>query len=204
MAKPPPTRPHIGINPSHRFSSYSTFEWAEDDAWDSASDSESQPKASNTGATRTIVKSSTIVATTPPQPIPHKAGRGSSGSSSSFSYTQVQVPSPSSEPSTHEPHSFKNGWTIISEEGEPVEPADNDGLGNSKRTQAKSVNRQDNTGNAIESGLTKLKLGADTVRKDALQTVEGVHLVVDSSFNSMFMSSRSSISSAPAETRGRL
>jgi len=178
MARPPPTRPHIGINPSHRFSSYSTFEWAEDDAWDSASDSESQSKPSNTNSSRTTVKPSTIVATTPPQPIPQKAGRGSSGSSSSFSYTQVQVPSPSSDPSQHEPHSFKNGWTIISEEGEPVEPVDNDGLGNSRQTQTKTINRKDNAEGVVESGLAKLKLGVDSVRQDALHIVEGMSLSI--------------------------
>ncbi|KAG9316616.1 hypothetical protein JVU11DRAFT_2670 [Chiua virens] len=38
-ARPPPARPHIGIHPS--FNASSNMDWAEDDVWDSASDSES-------------------------------------------------------------------------------------------------------------------------------------------------------------------
>ena len=41
-ARPPPARPHIGLNPTTKFSSYAVNnDWGEDDAWDSASDSES-------------------------------------------------------------------------------------------------------------------------------------------------------------------
>lgn len=105
-ARPPPARPHIGLNPSHRFSSYSVSEWAEDDAWDSGSDSEA---ASASVWKRTGTRASS--STTAPKPVPRPALNHSS-STLAFSYTHVNAPSPSSYPPRPEQPS-KNGWTIV-------------------------------------------------------------------------------------------
>ncbi|KAH9951534.1 rab-GTPase-TBC domain-containing protein [Amylocystis lapponica] len=103
-ARPPPARPHIGINPSSRFSSYAVTDWAEDDAWDSASDSES-PGASYKRA------NARGPSTTAPKPVP-KPVLNTSSSTLAFSYTHVHAPSPSSYPTRHE-QPTKHGWTIV-------------------------------------------------------------------------------------------
>ena len=109
MPHPPPARPHIGLNP--RLSSFGSSEWAEDDAWDSASDSESP---NHTPASSSWNKPKSLSA---PKHVP-KPTRNSSSSSSTlaFSYTHVQLPSPSSYPPRPEslhPQSSKNGWTLV-------------------------------------------------------------------------------------------
>ncbi|KZT10679.1 RabGAP/TBC [Laetiporus sulphureus 93-53] len=111
-ARPPPARPHIGLNPSHRFSSYSIADWAEDDAWDSGSDSESP---SNTGWSRSKQGSSTAATatTTAPKPVPRPILNNSS-STLAFSYTHVSHPSPSSYPPKQDLQPSKHGWTIVS------------------------------------------------------------------------------------------
>ncbi|KAF9050112.1 rab-GTPase-TBC domain-containing protein [Panaeolus papilionaceus] len=108
--RPPPTRPHIGIHLSH-FSA--ATEWADDDAWDSTSDSE-EPRQSTLNTSwggKTTSTSSTVA--------PKKIAKPPSNSSSStlaFSYTHVHAPNPSSYPPKHElagPDAPKNGWTIV-------------------------------------------------------------------------------------------
>ncbi|OCH91444.1 RabGAP/TBC [Obba rivulosa] len=106
-ARPPPARPHIGLNPSHRFSSYSVSEWAEDDAWDSGSDSESA-NASVWKQSGTRASSST----TAPKPVPRPALNHSS-STLAFSYTHINAPNPSSYPPRSEQQPSKHGWTIV-------------------------------------------------------------------------------------------
>ncbi|OBZ71054.1 GTPase-activating protein gyp1 [Grifola frondosa] len=106
-ARPPPARPHIGLNPSTRFSSYSTNEWAEDDAWDSASDSESQGPSEWKRSSNARPSTST----TAPKPVPRPALNNSS-TTLAFSYTHVHAPSPSSY-SPRLDHPSKNGWTIV-------------------------------------------------------------------------------------------
>ena len=102
----PPARPHIGINLSH----FSTnAEWGEDDAWDSASDSES-PRHSTltTSWNRPSASSSTA-----PKAVPRRPSNASS-STLAFSYTHLQAPSsypPKQELGSGEPP--KNGWTIV-------------------------------------------------------------------------------------------
>ncbi|KIM45301.1 hypothetical protein M413DRAFT_441983 [Hebeloma cylindrosporum] len=104
----PPARPHIGFH----LSSFSTnTEWAEDDAWDSTSDSESPRHSTLTTSWNRPPASSSITA-------PKKVPRASSNSSSStlaFSYTHVHAPS-SYPPKNEDPTSAeapKNGWTIV-------------------------------------------------------------------------------------------
>ncbi|KAI0812686.1 rab-GTPase-TBC domain-containing protein [Irpex lacteus] len=104
-ARPPPARPHIGLNPSSRFTSYSTSDWAEDDAWDSGSDEE----ASGSGWQTTHSRSTSSTA---PKPVP-KPQQNSSSSTLASSYTHVNAPSPSSYPPRAEHPPAKQGWTII-------------------------------------------------------------------------------------------
>ena len=106
-ARPPPARPHIGLNPQNKFSSYSINDWGEDDAWDSASDSESTSKPDWKRAPANARASSS----TAPKPVPRPA-LNSSSSTLAFSYTHVQAPS-SYPPKGDQPGPAKNGWTIV-------------------------------------------------------------------------------------------
>ena len=118
MARPPPTRPHIALNPSSRFSSYANVEWAEDDAWDSASDSETHSAPRNFASSTGWEKSS--LSASAPKPVP-KPARKTSVSSIAFSYTHVHAPSPSSYTSTppNDPlHMSKTEWTLVGKQGE--------------------------------------------------------------------------------------
>lgn len=106
-ARPPPARPHIGLNP-HLSSFGTSSEWVEDDAWDSASDSESPRLNKSWNANRQ--QSST------PKNVPGKIARSSSSSSSNLasSYTHIHAPNPSSYPSkTDIPPPSKGGWTLV-------------------------------------------------------------------------------------------
>lgn len=106
---PPPARPHIGLNP--HFSSFGTSEWAEEDAWDSGSDSESPNQTSGSSSWNKPVNKHSSA----PKPVP-KPARNSSTSTLALSYTHVQAPSPSSYPPRPEalqPQSSKNGWTLV-------------------------------------------------------------------------------------------
>lgn len=103
-ARSPPARPHIGIHPTSHFSS---LDWGEDDAWDSASDSES-PKQS----TLSLAGSRTTAPRAVPKPAYNKSD--SSSSTLAFSYTHVNAPNSSSyPPRTEEPAAPKTGWTIV-------------------------------------------------------------------------------------------
>ena len=104
----PPARPHIGLHLSH-FSTKTTNEWVEDDAWDSTSDSES-PRQST--LTSSWTPSSVLSA---PKRVPRTSSSPSS-SNLAFSYTHVNAPNPSSYPPKPElmsPQAPKNGWTIV-------------------------------------------------------------------------------------------
>lgn len=125
-ARPPPARPHIGLNP-HLSSFGTSSEWVEDDAWDSASDSESpQPN-----------KSWNRQQSTAPKNVPGKLVRSSSSSSSNLasSYTHIHAPDPSSyppNPDLQPPN--KGGWTLVKASGDkdqkssPKDPKDHDPL----------------------------------------------------------------------------
>jgi hypothetical protein len=110
-ARPPPARPHIGIHPS---SPFEYMDWAEDDAWDSASDEESSSKRAPSW-NRSVSGSSARSAssTTAPKPVP-KPPNG--GSSLAASFTHVHAPSPGSYPPKPElapTPAPANGWTIV-------------------------------------------------------------------------------------------
>ena len=105
-ARPPPARPHIGINPSFH---HTTAEWGEDDAWDSTSDSES-PRQS-TISTSWLASSRSASVTTSPKSVPKAAA---SSSTLALSYTHLSAPSPSSyPPRAEEVKPQKSGWTIV-------------------------------------------------------------------------------------------
>lgn len=117
MARPPPTRPHISLNPPSHFS-YSITEWGDDDAWDSASDSESQSNPQATWSrSPQPTPSRPSGATSAPKPVP-RTSQNSSSSTLAFSYTHVSTPSPGSSYPSHAdaivtPTTTKNGWTIV-------------------------------------------------------------------------------------------
>ncbi|KAJ3507632.1 hypothetical protein NLJ89_g6192 [Agrocybe chaxingu] len=106
----PPARPHIGIHSSY----FPTAgDWGEDDAWDSASDSESPRQSTITSTWGRSTTSQAIAA-------PKKNTRASSNSSSlAFSYTHISAPNASSYPPKPEvlpaEAAPKNGagWTIV-------------------------------------------------------------------------------------------
>lgn len=111
-ARPPPARPHIGLNPS--FNSRGSTDWGEDDAWDSASDSESPRQSTISNSWASSRTSSTA---TSPKPVPRPAA--ASSSTLAFSYTHLNAPSPSSYPPRPEVvQSQKTGWTIVRKSSE--------------------------------------------------------------------------------------
>lgn len=116
-ARPPPTRPHIGLNPS----SYLSYSWAEEDAWDSGSDSDSP--STNTQAPTAWSRSPTA-STLTSSPKAVNVPRPSSNSSSStlaFSYTHVSAPSsypPKQEEEQSAARPSKNGWTLVQKSGQ--------------------------------------------------------------------------------------
>ncbi|KAF8575101.1 RabGAP/TBC [Ramaria rubella] len=111
---PLPTRPHVGAKTSSHFASYSAADWGEDDAWDSASDSESPAVAS------TLRSPSSAVS------VPRRSNANRSNSTLAFSYTHLTAPSPSSYPPRQQSTSpspiptenNKTGWTIVRTEQE--------------------------------------------------------------------------------------
>lgn len=111
-ARPPPARPHIGLNP--RLSSFGTAsEWVEDDAWDSASDSESPQLNKSWNASKQQ--------STAPKNVPGKVARSSSSSSSNLasSYTHINAPNPSSYPPKPDlPPLNKGGWMLVKATGD--------------------------------------------------------------------------------------
>ncbi|KAI0355729.1 RabGAP/TBC [Trametes cingulata] len=106
-ARPPPARPHIGLNPTNKFSSYSLNDWGEDDAWDSASDSESTSKPDFKRSNARASSSSTA-----PKPVPRPTLNNSS-STLAFSYTHVHAPSSYPPKGEQQAPPSKNGWTIV-------------------------------------------------------------------------------------------
>ncbi|KIK92135.1 hypothetical protein PAXRUDRAFT_830234 [Paxillus rubicundulus Ve08.2h10] len=113
-ARPPPARPHIGIHPS--FNVKPNTDWAEDDVWDSASDSESPRQSTLAHSWRysanTQPKRQPSPATAP-KPVP-RASSNSSSSTLAQSYTHLNAPSPSSYPPKSElGQPAKGGWTMV-------------------------------------------------------------------------------------------
>lgn len=111
-ARPPPARPHIGLNP-HLSSFGTSSEWVEDDAWDSASDSETPHLNKSWNASKQQ--------STAPKNVPGKIARSSSSSSSNLasSYTHIHPPNPSSYPPKSDlPLPNKGGWTLVKTSGD--------------------------------------------------------------------------------------
>jgi len=111
-ARPPPARPHIGLNP-HLSTFGTSSEWVEDDAWDSASDSESHHPNKPWNASRQQ--------STAPKNVPGKLARSSSSSSSNLasSYTHIHAPDPGSYPPNSDlPPLNKGGWTLVKTSGD--------------------------------------------------------------------------------------
>lgn len=105
-ARPPPARPHIGLNPVNRFTSYSFTDWVDDDAWDSGSDSESPTK-------NPWKRQASASGSTPPRPVPRTAQNNSSSSTLASSYTHIHAPNPGSYNQKSEVQPPKNGWTMV-------------------------------------------------------------------------------------------
>lgn len=174
--RPPPTRPHVGINPSSHFSSYSA-DWGEDDAWDSASDHESPID------TTSIPLSSSAVS------VPRRPKANRSNSTLAFSYTHLTAPSPSSYPSSQpssmpsasQPSDPKAGWTMVRKEHEVRKSweADEDGIQAETETKQKSGD-VDVEGDMIVGDLeqdqepARPRCGKESIRRDADELINGM------------------------------
>ena len=178
-ARPPPARPHIGLNPSSHFS-HSNTEWGEDDAWDSASDSESPspaPPLWNRSASSTSARP--ITASTAPKPVP-RTSRNDSSSTLAFSYTHVSAPSPSSYPSKSEQViPSKNGWTLVQKsEKEQTSVSEKEEVTESDRSADVDVEGDMIVGDmdpefAETFVSTKSRQKPNTIREDAQEIVNG-------------------------------
>jgi len=177
-ARPPPTRPHIGLNPSHRFSSYAVPDWAEDDAWDSGSDSESP---TNPSWNRTSSRRGSSTATAP-KPVP-RPKLNTSSSTLAFSYTHVNHPSPSSYPTKQEIPPPKNGWTIVRKSSDQRTSVDGRETDRADEGGAYDDVEGDMVVGDLEPELvppatiphTKPRQDQGSVRDDAQEIVDGTH-----------------------------
>jgi hypothetical protein len=193
--RPPPARPHVGIRSPSHFSSYSAADWGEDDAWDSASDSES-PVA--TSATR---PSSSAVS------VPRRPTVDRSNSTLAFSYTHLNAPSPSSYPPRLEQVSppppqqseRKAGWTIVRTEQELRKSQEK---AEEERAQADSEAKQKAEGGDIDvegdmivgdleqdQAPSRPRRGKETIRPDVDEIVKGGWTIVQyvsQSFNLLY------------------
>ncbi|KAH9992617.1 rab-GTPase-TBC domain-containing protein [Russula vinacea] len=163
-ARPPPTRPHISLNPTSHFS-YSSTEWGEDDAWDSTSDSESVSNSQSawgrslnqTAHPRQPGATSTSPAQSPP------------GSSPYPSHADSIPPT-------------KNGWTIVLKADEDGGDGDGDGtalpLPESRQEGGGGGDDADTDMTFEDLGaelfvdmpvVPKVRLGAACVRQDAVE-----------------------------------
>lgn len=185
MARPPPARPHIGLNPSTRFSSY-MMDWVEDDAWDSASDSESQDGFSKKTAATIAVDNSTSTKSAS-RPIP-SGTRKSSTSSSAFSYTHVHAPSPGSYPlQIDRSQVSKSAWTVVEQDGERQEIADVEtGSSVDKKERRDDVELDEMVLgemdlDGVEQSVSRswVRATSDSIRKEASDIVNGECGVID-------------------------
>lgn len=177
-ARPPPARPHIGLNPSPRFASYSTADWVEDDAWDSASDEET-PSTSGWGRG---MKSSSPA--TSPKPVP-KPQNNSSSSTLASSFTHLHAPSPSSYPPRPEAQQLtsKNGWTIVRKGNESLGTPDQDGPAKLHESQGDVEVEGDMILGEMDPDVVehpstsppKQRHNQGSIREDASEIVNGTH-----------------------------
>lgn len=183
-AKPPPTRPHIGLHSS--FNARANTDWGEDDVWDSGSDSESPRQSTISNSWRLTSPSyrhqpSQVTA---PKPVP-RASSNSSSSNLSFSYTHLNAPS--SYPSNSDTSlPAKGGWTMvrksstlqdtsggkISKENDPSGDADVDGdmvVGDFEPEMEQTT-----------SARTKTKPDQSSIKPDAIELVNGADIYSES------------------------
>jgi len=176
--RPPPARPHVGIHPPSHFSSYSAADWGEDDAWDSASDSESPI------ATSAARSSSSAVS------VPRRPTANRSNSTLAFSYTHLNAPSPSSYPPRPEQASpprtqqseGRTGWTIVRTEQELRKSQEN--LEHEKAPADPETKEKDNGDVDVEGDMivgelesdlapARPRSGKETIRPDVDELVKG-------------------------------
>ena len=178
--RPPPTRPHLGINPPAHLPSYSSVDWGEDDAWDSASDHESPVN------TVSIPRSSSVS-------VPRRPNANRSNSTLAFSYTHLTAPSPSSYPSSQPspgspPHPLdsKAGWTIVRTEQEVRKSREVIGDKTQMEKEVKQKNCSgdvDVEGDMIVGELEQDQVpmiphcGKEAIRSDAEELVDGESVV---------------------------
>lgn len=180
-ARPPPARPHIALNPSSRFGSYSISDsWGEDDAWDSGSDEES---SSTPGWKQPGGRPG--AASTAPKPVPKpKSNRSSSTIASSYTH----IDAPSSYPPRGEDMQppAKQGWTIVRTAGQraSLDRHDSGGLRSEAHADPEVegdliLGDMDSEDMPIEQPAgahTKAKHGQGTVREDIDEIVKGTLL----------------------------
>lgn len=178
-ARPPPARPHIGLNPSNKFSSYSNNDWGEDDAWDSASDSESANKPDwKRSKARGASSSSTA-----PKPVPRPTLNNSS-TTLAFSYTHVHAPSSYPPKGEQQPQpGARNGWTIVrkSTDRGSLDSRDSGQLANStgyEELEAEMVvgDMESEAEDRAAAHTAKPRYEQGTLREDAAEIVNGAYL----------------------------
>lgn len=181
-ARPPPARPHVGLNPSSRFGSYSISDWGEDDAWDSGSDEESSASAAWKQSSGRSATSSA------PRPVPKpKSNRSSSTIASS--YTHVDAPSPSSYPSRTEEVQppAKQGWTIVRTSSKSSASGDRQEAGDTRREThgdpevegdliLGEMDSEEISSSVEHPAPTKAKFSQGSVREDVGEIVKGTAL----------------------------
>ena len=189
-ARPPPARPHIGLNPatSTRFSSYATVEWAEDDAWDSASDSESAIPSSS--AKQTPARAATADFSIPARHAP-KQTRSPSAGSIAFSYTHVSAPSPGSYTdnsviSNAQDSPSKASWAMVNrlaQQQNGIPQLGNEGSSRStslaEEFVVEDVIVSDMEGMGLDTKSSKPRAGRESVKLDAQDIVQGAWFSLD-------------------------
>ena len=181
-ARPPPARPHIGIHPS--FNANASTDWAEDDVWDSASDSESPRHSTIAHSWRyTPGTPSRRQPTfpTPPKPVP-KPPTNSSSSTLAQSYTHLNPPSPSSyppKPELGQPASAKGGWTMVRKSSTSQNSTDGTALKYSDLQRDVDVDGDMVVGDfdpeIVESGTaSKIRQERGLVKSDAEEIMNGI------------------------------
>lgn len=198
-ARPPPTRPHIGLNPS----SYLSYSWAEEDAWDSGSDSDSPSTNTQTaGAWPRSPPASTLTSSPKAVNVPRPSSNSSS-STLAFSYTHVSAPSsypPKQEQEQTAARPSKNGWTLVQKSGQQSSRSSTEGketsaVGKPHEGEVEEVHDVD--GEMVVGDMdpdfsepfTSMKsMPISTVREDAEEIVNGMSICFfTSSLHSSFI-----------------
>jgi TBC1 domain family member 2 len=184
-ARSPPARPHIGVYSSSNFGVPAPGDWGEDDAWDSASDSESPRQSS---ISRSWNRPSPPRSTTAPKAVP-RPSNDSSSSNLAFSYTHVTAPNPSSYPREETLLAPKSGWTLIKKAQEKNRDdaidsvdsgsfADNSGDADVEgdmiiNDMESEVSLRDQTTTSVLYPRSKLKENQNSIRDDVDEIVHG-------------------------------